>query len=89
MTAEDHIIAWIESSAPHYDTLLRIARGEALTISYHRPAPSPAIARSRDALELVTRAYDEMARTGDALDDYTSADLCRAAAMLCEWEEPK
>ena len=85
MTAENHIITWIESSRPHYDTLLE---------SYRRRQPDCADGFMRPqgiaaaASVLVGTAYSEMVRCGDASrdDPYSPAELCRAAALLCEWE---
>ena len=78
MTIEEHIVAWIESSGPHYAELLELAKGG-----------QGAQFRASEALRQVKRAYTAMVQTGDAWDHGTSAEICRAAAMLCEWEAPE
>jgi hypothetical protein len=84
MKAEDHVIAWIESSREHYDRLLDIAaRGKYLIKS-----PTFGCALLDDATRLVTSAYREMIRGGDALksDPYSAADLAKAVALVIAWE---
>lgn len=88
MTAEDHIIAWIESSGPHYRQLRDIHR--------RRQPHCPDGFRRSDALaamvfNLVTQSYREMVRTGDADKDdpYSAVELLRAAIMLAQWEAPE
>lgn len=81
MTGEEHIVTWIESSAPHYRELLKL-------VKMREEAP---ISAAQNAVNLVASAYREMLRTGDALRDdrYSLAELMKAAKMLCEWEAPK
>lgn len=88
MTAEDHIIAYIESSAPHYKRLLELTerRKPGCTHGFMRPQGVAAAASN-----LVADTYGEMIANGSALrdDPYSPAELLRAAAMLCEWEQPE
>lgn len=87
MTAEDHILAWIESDAAHYKRLLEIERRR-------QPGCADGFMRASGvvcaALNLVTSAYSEMLSTGDARrdDPYSAVELARTAAMICEWEKP-
>jgi len=85
MKAEDHIIAWIESSRPHYDRLL--------TIEIDRKALGFLTAHTscmiiRRATDLVSDAYHDMIRCGDARrdDPYSPADLVKAVALAVAWE---
>lgn len=79
MTAEDHIVAWIESSRPHYDRLLALAEPGKIRSPEHR---------AFFAMSLVRDAYSEMLVGGDASRDdlYSPAELLRAAILLTEWE---
>lgn len=77
MTAEEHIVAWIESSQPHYRCLLKLS------------VPGNFIGnrdRAQFAFNLAADAQREMIAGGDAYkseqDDF---NLLRAAADLCEW----
>jgi hypothetical protein len=84
MTAEDHIVAWIESSRPHYDRLLEIEK-------CRKGANLPgygSIAHFERATRLVADAYREMLRGGDASrsDPYSPADLILAATLILTWE---
>lgn len=84
MTAEEHIVAWIESSRPHYDRLLEIE-------TMRKASTNPAL-RSCNTIEracrLVADAYREMLRTGDASrdDTYTAIELARTVSIICDWE---
>lgn len=84
MTAQDHILAWIESSREHYDRLREIE-------TLRKAATNPAL-RSCNTVERATRlvadAYRDMVRCGDALasDPYTPADLVLAVALVINWE---
>lgn len=88
MTAQDHILAWIESSAPHYKTLLEIYRRRQPGCSDGFISP---FGLSAAAMNLVHSAYQEMLRGGDARrdDEYSAADQLRAALLIVEWEGPK
>lgn len=79
MTAEQHIIAWIESSRPHYDRLIKLW--------VDRPHMTHVLVVQL-ALNLVLSAYREMLSCGDASRDdmYSPVELARTAAALCEWE---
>jgi len=82
MTAQDHILAWIESSREHYDRLLEI--------SARQMANGSVSSRMKmlSAANLVNEAYAEMVRTGDASreDFYSPADLVLAVALVVIWE---
>lgn len=77
MTAEEHIVAWIESSQPHYKRLLKLS------------VPGNFIGnrdRAQCAFSLAADAQREMIRGGDAYrSEQSEINLLRAAAMLCEW----
>lgn len=88
MTGDEHIIAWIESSGPHYAKLREIYRRR-------KPGcPDGYITQGglqAAALNLVYSAYYEMLRSGDAQHDdkYSAAERLRAALAVVEWEGPK
>lgn len=84
MTAEDHIVAWIGSSRPHYDRLLKL--------SEQCNAPGGGSIKAAVILEkasrLVADAYCEMIRGGDASrdDPYSATDLVKAVVLVVAWE---
>jgi hypothetical protein len=85
MKAEEHIIAWIESSRPHYDRLLEIERRrhpDAIGAFY-----SASVLASH-ALALVISSYAEMISCGDASreDPYSASELFEAAKLVAAWE---
>jgi hypothetical protein len=84
MTAQDHIIAWIESSRPHYDRLREIEISRKL---FHG-IPGRSCELLRSASRLVTDAYWEMFHSGDASreDPYSPADLALAVSLVLAWE---
>ncbi len=88
MTAEEHIVAYIESDQPLYKQLLEIARRR-------QPGCADGFMRGSGvvcaALNLVTAAYSEMLANGSALrdDPYSAVELARTAAALCVWEAPE
>lgn len=88
MTAEEHILSWIESSRPHYRDLLEIHRRRQPECrdGYMRQSGLAAAAHN-----LVNRAYSEMLRGGDARrdDEYSAAEQLRAAVLVTQWESPK
>lgn len=77
MTAEEHIIAWIESSRPHYDRLLKLSvPGNFLTDSL----------RALEATQLAIAAYGEMVRGGDAwAGEHDASTIIGAALELTKW----
>lgn len=78
MTAVEHIIAWIESSRPHYERLLSLWRN-----NKHFSDDSNA----ESALRLAVSAYREMIRGGDAwAHDHSSETLLDAAKAILAWE---
>jgi hypothetical protein len=88
MTGQDHILAWIESSGPHYKRLLEIYRRRQPGCSDGFISQAGLAAA---ALNLVYDAYTEMLRGGDASreDKYSAAERLRAALLIVEWESPK
>lgn len=81
MTAEQHIVCWIESSQPHYRLLLRLAvPGNFLTGRQ----------RALAAFNLAKDAQRDMIACGDAYkSEQDEIALLRAAVMLCEWRMPE
>lgn len=77
MNAEQHIVAWIESSGPHYRRLLKLAiRGNFIG---NRD-------RAQFAFNLAADAQRDMIYCGDAYkSEQDETAICRAAALLCEW----
>lgn len=84
MQAQDHILAWIESSRPHYDRLLEIENFRK-SAAQHPYTSSVIIER---AGRLVADAYRGMVRGGDASrsDLYSPADMALAVALVVIWE---
>lgn len=80
MTAVEHIVAWIESSRPHYDRLL--------TLSHNRNSPIWSDdSKAESAVRLAVSAYREMVKDGDAwAGDHSPATILDAAKALLEWE---
>lgn len=79
MTAEEHIVAWIESSQPHYRRLQRLSVPGNFVGNF---------GRASYALTLAFDAQREMIRGGDAYpSEQDEMALLRAAAMLCEWRQ--
>lgn len=80
MTAVEHIIAWIESSQPHYNRLLQLER-----LRKGSPPQHPVIAEI--ALGIAIDAYREATRGGDMFPvDQSPATLLDAAKALLKWE---
>lgn len=80
MTAVEHIIAWIESSRPHYDRLLK------LEIDRKNPRASYNMIAGY-AWSIAVDAYREMISGGDAwASDHSPATILQAAIALTEWE---
>lgn len=81
MTAEEHIVTWIESSQPHYKRLLRLA------------VPGNFMGnrdRAQYAFSLASDAQRKMIYGGDAYkSEQDEMSLLRAAASLCEWSAPE
>jgi hypothetical protein len=88
MTAEEHIIAWIESSQTHYNRLLDITRRR-------QPDCRDGFIRQTGlvcaVINLVTSAYGDMLSCGDASrdDEYSAAEILNAASELLKWEAPQ
>lgn len=80
-----HIIAWVESSRPHYDRLLDIERRR-------KPGCADGFMRTTGiaaaASNLAVQAYSEMFSCGDASrdDPYSAVEILRAAILIAEWE---
>lgn len=78
MTAEEHIIAWIESSRPHYDRLLKLS----VPGNFSTDA-----ARALEAASLAISAYREMVKGGDAYaSEHDASTIIGAALQLTKWE---
>ena len=88
MTAEDHIIAYIESSAQEYAKLCEIARRR-------QPGCADGFISVTGALHaattLIATTYQTMLHNGSADRDdvYSPADLARAMVAVLEWEKPE
>lgn len=78
MIAEEHIIAWIESSQPHYKKLLQISvAGNFLSD----------LGRAHACMNLAVRAYREMIKCGDArASDHDASSIIGAALAISKWE---
>jgi hypothetical protein len=82
VTAVEHMVAWIESSREHYERLCRLEidrnkrSNKGLNVTY-----------AREALSIVTSAYNEAVQGGDMFArDQSPATLLQAALALLEWE---
>lgn len=77
MTAEEHIIAWIESSRPHYDRLLKLS----VPGNFQTDA-----LRALEATQLAISAYREMVKGGDAYaSEHDASTIIGAALELTKW----
>lgn len=80
MTSEEHILAWIESSKPHYDRL----------ITYFKNRNSPVWSddsKAESAVRLAVSAYREMIRGGDAYaSDHDASTILGAAVLISNWK---
>jgi hypothetical protein len=77
MTASEHIVAWIESSRPHYERLLKLSvPGNFRTDGL----------RALEAASLAIDAHREMTRGGDAYaSDHDAGTILGAAVALVAW----
>lgn len=77
MTAEEHIVAWIESSAPEYRRLLKLSvPGNFRTDGL----------RACVAFDLALCAYYQMVASGDALvGAHDASTILGAALALANW----
>jgi len=74
-----HILNWIESSFPHYERLLRIARPGNFMSD---------INRAHACTMLASNALQAMCKTGDAhKSNHCAGSILRAAVMISEWKE--
>ena len=81
MTAEEHIVAWIESSRPEYDRLLKLS----VPGNFQTDA-----LRALEAASLAISAYKQMIKGGDAFaSEHDAGTILRAAADLTQWERPE
>jgi hypothetical protein len=81
MTAVEHIVTWIESSAPHYNRLL--------VLEQTRKASDKRRNRllASEAFLIAADAYSEMVRGGDAyMGEHTPETILDAAKALLAWE---
>ncbi len=82
MTATEHLIAWIESSHPHYKRLLQLERDRKALGPEHNAS------LASDALSLMTCAYREATRGGDMfMGEHSPRTILDAAAAALEWEQ--
>lgn len=78
MTAIEHIVAWIESSRPEYDRLLRLAVPGNFLNDLHR---------AQEAFSLASLAYRQMIKGGDVwARDHDASSILGAALALANWE---
>lgn len=86
MTAVEHIIAWIESSRPHYERLIELERDrKARTIAGTLTRYNEGLALR--AFNIVSDAYREATRGGDMFrEDHSPATILDAAKALLTWE---
>lgn len=78
MTAIEHIVAWIESSRPEYDRLLRLS----IPGNFRTDAE-----RALEAAALAISAYRQMVKDGDAwAGDHDASTIIGAALALLSWE---
>lgn len=77
MTGAEHILAWIESSRPHYKKLLGISiPGNFLSDS----------GRAYACLNLAQEAYRAMVKCGDAYaSDHDAGTILGAALAIASW----
>lgn len=81
MTGEDHILAWVTSSKPHYDRLLRIAKPGNFRSD---------INRAHACTMLAANALQAMVKCNDAYkSDHDAGTVLRAAVLFSEWEAPE
>lgn len=79
MTGPEHIVAWIESSKPHYDRLLSLRKYDAGARSNRLIACA--------AFNLAADAYSEMVKGGDAYaSDHDASTILGAALALSVWK---
>lgn len=79
MTAVEHIIAWIESSQPHYDRLLRLERS--------RNSGRSNTDLACEASSIAVSAYRDACECGDMFArDHSPTTILDAAKALLEWE---
>lgn len=78
MTAIEHIVAWIESSRPEYDRLLRLSVPGNFSTDTER---------AHEAHALAVSAYRQMIKGGDAwAGDHDASSILGAALALAEWK---
>jgi hypothetical protein len=86
MTNVEHMIAWIESSRPHYERACQLERDrKARAIAGTLTRYNHGLALR--AFNIVANAYDEATRGGDMFPEQWSARaILGAASALLEWE---
>lgn len=78
MTAIEHIVAWIESSRPEYDRLLKLSVPGNFLNDAHR---------AQEAASLAITAYRQMVRDGDAwASEHDAGTILGAALALTSWK---
>lgn len=81
MTDIEHMIAWIESSQPHYKRLLNLEEDrKACSFAFNAVL-------AQKALGIVLDAYREAVRGGDMFgEQWSPAAILDAAKALLSWE---
>lgn len=81
MTDVEHMIAWIESSRPHYDRLCELERDrKACGSNFNNRLATT-------AFNIVSSAYREATRGGDMFaEQWSAAGILDAAKALLSWE---
>jgi len=78
MTAIEHIVAWIESSKPEYERLLRLSVPGNFRTDH---------LRALEAFNLASAAYLQMIKGGDAwAGDHDASSILGAALALANWK---
>lgn len=87
MNATEHMIAWIESSRPHYERACQLERDRKRDVSAVPYPRSHMTNLAGTALAIVTSAFLEATRGGDMLaSEWSAAELLDAAKALLSWE---
>lgn len=91
MTAEEHILMYIESSAPRYARLLQLEKSRKHVEITNWLRQRQGSYHAREAFSIVQDTYTEMLAQGAASNDglYSGAELLRCAVNLLEWEAPE
>lgn len=87
MTDIEHMIAWIESSRPHYERACQLERDRKRDLAAVPYPRSHMTNLAGTALGIVTSAFLEATRGGDMFaSEWSAAQLLDAAKELLTWE---